>query len=70
MNMFTTYCSGEMFLIQHYVIKFVSDLQQDGGFSKYSGFCHDNWNIVGSGIKHHKPPQPENYFSYRVDIRV
>jgi len=24
--------SGEVYLIQHYVIKFVSDLQQDGGF--------------------------------------
>jgi hypothetical protein len=23
---------GEVFLIQHYVIKFVSDLRQDGGF--------------------------------------
>jgi len=34
---------GEMYLIQHYVIKFVSDLP------RY------NWNIVESGIKHHKP---------------
>jgi hypothetical protein len=25
-------CSGEVYLIQHYVIKFVSDLQQVGGF--------------------------------------
>jgi hypothetical protein len=24
---------GEVYLIQHYVIKFISDLQQDGGFS-------------------------------------
>jgi hypothetical protein len=37
MNMFTTYCSGEVFLILHYVIKFVSDLRQVGGFSKYFG---------------------------------
>jgi hypothetical protein len=37
-------------------------LRQVGGFSKYSGFCHDNWNIVESGIKHHKP-QPEKNFS-------
>jgi hypothetical protein len=26
------YCSGEVCLIQHYVIKFVSDLRQFGGF--------------------------------------
>jgi hypothetical protein len=25
-------CSGEVYLIQHYVIKFVSDLRQVGGF--------------------------------------
>jgi hypothetical protein len=38
---------GEVYLIQHYVIKFVSDLQQVGGFL--------NCNIVESGVKHHKP---------------
>jgi len=31
---------GEMYSIQHYVIKFVSDLQQVGGFSVYSGFLY------------------------------
>ena len=36
--------------LQHYVIKFVSDLGQVGCFlHRY------NWNIVESGVKHHKP---------------
>ena len=38
--------------IQHYEIKFVSDLQQVGGFLRVLRY---NWNIVESGIKHHKP---------------
>jgi hypothetical protein len=43
---------------QHYVIKFVSDLQQVSGFLR---FLHQwnwppryNWNIVESGVKHHQ----------------
>ena len=31
---------GEVFSIQHYVIKFVSNLRQVGGFLRYSGFLH------------------------------
>ena len=31
---------GEVYLIQHYVIKFVSYLRQDGGFLRHSGFLH------------------------------
>jgi hypothetical protein len=39
--------------------KFVSDLRHVGGF--LSGFLHwYNWNIVESGVKHHKPKP--NYF--------
>jgi hypothetical protein len=50
--------------VQHYVIKFVSDLRQVGGFLRVLWFpppmkltatiylC--NWNIVESGIKHHQ----------------
>ena len=35
---------GEVYLIQRYVIKFVSDLRQVSGFSGYSGFLHQqNW---------------------------
>jgi hypothetical protein len=42
--------SGEVYLIQHYVIKFVSDLRQGLWFSpRY------NWNIVKSGVKRHNP---------------
>ena len=48
--------------IQHYVIKFVSDLRQEGGFLLV--LCSPpliklittyNWNIVENGIKHHNP---------------
>jgi hypothetical protein len=31
---------GEVYSIQHYVINFVSDLQQVGGFLWYSPFLH------------------------------
>jgi hypothetical protein len=54
--------SDEVYLIQHYVIKFVSDLGRSVVFSRYSDFLHQynwppryNWNIVESGIKHHNP---------------
>ena len=53
---------GEEYSKQHYVIKFVSDLRQVGGFSWYSGFLHQlnwppryNWNIVESDVKHYNP---------------
>ena len=52
---------GKVYLIQHYVIKFVSDLQQVGGFLWVRRFSPPikltvmiNWNIVESGVKHHK----------------
>ena len=53
---------GEVYLIQHYVIKFVSDLRQVDGFQRVTGTPVSstnktdqyNWNIVESGIKHHK----------------
>ena len=41
--------------VQHYVIKFVSDLRQVGGFLRILWFPPQyNWNIVESGIKHHQ----------------
>ena len=47
--------------IQHYVIKFVNDLQQVGGFLWVFRFPPPikltttyNWNIVESGVKHNK----------------
>ena len=47
---------GEVYLIQHNVIKFVSDLRQVGGFLWALRFPlpRYNLNIVESGIKHHK----------------
>ena len=38
--------SGEMYSIQHYVIKFVSDLRQVCGFFGLSGFLHDIAEIM------------------------
>ena len=58
--------SGEVYLIQHYVIKFVSDLRQVGGFlqvlrlpppMKLTTTIY-NWNIVESGIKYHHNTNP------------
>ena len=53
---------GEVYSIQHYAIKVVSDLQEVGSFLRYSGFLNQynwppwyTWNIVESGIKHHNP---------------
>ena len=41
--------------VQHYVIKFVSDLRQVGGFLWVLRFLHQyNWNIVESCVKHHQ----------------
>ena len=53
---------GEVYSIQHYVIKLGSDLRQVGGFLRVFRFpppikltTMNNWNIVESGIKHYKP---------------
>ena len=55
----------EVYTTQHYVMKFVSDLRQVGGFLRVLWFSppinrppRSNWNIVESGVKHHKPPKP------------
>ena len=42
--------------VQHYVIKFVSDLRQFGDFLRVLRFPlpRYNWNIVESSIKHHQ----------------
>jgi hypothetical protein len=46
--------------VQHYVIKFVSDLRQVGGFLLVLRFHPPMkppryiWNIVENGVKHHK----------------
>ena len=53
---------GDVYSIQHYVIKFVSDLRQVGGFLRLLRFPPPikltpqyNWNIVESDVKHHQP---------------
>ena len=48
---------GEVYSIQHYVIKFVSDLYRSVVFSGYS----TNKTVVESGVKHHKP-KPNQLF--------
>ena len=56
---------GEVYSIQLYVIKFVSDLRQVGGFLRVLWFPPPryNWNIVESGPKHHKPNQKRQKLS-------
>jgi hypothetical protein len=54
--------------VQHYVIKFVSNLQQVGGFLRFLRFHAPikltatiyNWNIVESCTKHHKTKSNHN----------
>ena len=54
---------GEIYLIQHYVIKFVSDLRQVSGFLRVLRFPPQkwpqrcNWNIFKRGVKQNKPTQ-------------
>jgi hypothetical protein len=47
----------DMYSIQHYVIKLVSDLWQVGGFHRVHQSC---WHIIESGAKHHNP-SPNTY---------
>ena len=53
---------GEVYSIQHYVMKFVSDWRQVGFFLRVLRFppsinwpSRYNWNIGESGVKHHNP---------------
>ena len=47
--------------VQHYVIKFVSDLRQVGGFLHQCNLPpRYSWNIVESGIKHHQENNQTN----------
>jgi hypothetical protein len=47
--------SGKVYSIQHYVIKFDSDLRQVGGFLRIFQFPTPryNWNIAENDVKHH-----------------
>ena len=48
---------GWVYSMQYYAIKFVSYLQQVGGFlpPPIELTARYNWNIVESGVKHHNP---------------
>jgi hypothetical protein len=53
---------GEVYLIQHYMMNFVSDLRQVSGFLRVLRILPPinwplryNWNINESGVKHHNP---------------
>ena len=56
--------------LQHYVIKFVSDLRQVGcfhrGLHQYNWPPRYSWNIVERDVKHHKPnkTKPNNTMLY------
>ena len=62
--------------MQHYVIKFVSDLQQVGGFLRVLRFPPSikltpryNWNIVKGGVKHQNKTNPFLY-SFLFENRI
>ena len=63
--------SGEVYSIQHYVMKFVSDLRQVGGFLLVLRFTQPIkltgtiWNIVENGVKHYKRNQTESWIYSR-----
>jgi hypothetical protein len=73
--------SGEVDSIQHYVIKFASDLRQVDGFLRVLWFLPPiklitkiryNWNIAESGVKQHNPnhnpriPVKGHYFTFTL----
>ena len=65
---------SEVYSIQHYVIKFVSDLRQISGFSPGIPLSStnisnktDHHNIVESGFKHHNP-NPNQMIILALDI--
>jgi hypothetical protein len=68
--------SGEVYSIQHYVIKFISELQKVSGFLRVLRLpppieltTRYNWNIVESGVKHHNPnPTIEIMVEYKILI--
>jgi len=61
--------SGEMYQIQHYVTKFVSDLGQVGGFLQVLRFPPPIKLTVESGVKHHNL-NPNLCFIFHVVVQV
>ena len=59
----------KVYLIQHYVIKFVSDLRQVSGFFWVLRFPpRYSWNIVESGVKHHSPTKRQQSIIYFIRL--
>jgi len=68
----SNHAHGEVYSIQHYIIKFVSDLQQIGGFLRVLCFsspvkltatnCQYNWIIVESDFEYHNPNPTIRYY--------
>ena len=62
----------KVYLIQHYVMKFVSDLQKVDGFIRVLQYPLPpwyNWNIVESDVKHQTPnPSLETFFHFLTII--
>jgi hypothetical protein len=60
---------GEVYSIQQYVRKFVSDLRQVGGFLHQQNWPpRYSWNIVESGVKHHNPLSPYSWMQMSDDL--
>jgi hypothetical protein len=65
---FTTTCAISAY--DHYVIKFVIDLQQVSGLLRILWFPpRYNWNIVERGVKHHDTPSFSNLTLCAVEIQ-
>jgi hypothetical protein len=59
-----------MYSMQHYVIKFVSDLRHVGGFLLVLWFLPPRCycNIVESGVRHHNPNNTVNTLFFELYI--
>ena len=61
----------EVYSIQHYVIKFVSDLRQVGSFRQVLRFPSPvkfTTKIVESGLKHENPNPQTQWIPYRINL--
>jgi hypothetical protein len=64
--------------VQHYVIKFVSDLRKVGGFLRILQFPppikltpRNNWHIVQSGVKYHQTnKQTQTYTVLDMEYKI
>jgi hypothetical protein len=73
----SNHAHGEIYSILHYVIKFISDLQQVGDFLRIFRFSPPinwlsryNWNIVESCVKYHSPNPINNVRNSCLNDRI